>query len=59
MLPWDATSRSRFAQFAQTSDGLSKEPDMTPKELVSKWVRLFNEGDIGALINLYGPAKIS
>jgi limonene-1,2-epoxide hydrolase len=28
---------------------------LTPKELVSKWVQLFNEGDIDALINLYGP----
>jgi len=37
------------------SDRLSKEPELTPKELVSKWVQLFNQGDIDALINLYGP----
>ncbi len=32
---------------------------MTPKELVQKWVQLFNQGDIDELVSLYAPGAIN
>jgi ketosteroid isomerase-like protein len=32
---------------------------MTPKELVKKWVQLFNQGNIDELVSLYAPGAIN
>lgn len=32
---------------------------MTPKELVQKWVQLFNQGNIDELVSLYAPGAIN
>jgi hypothetical protein len=30
---------------------------MTPKELVQKWVQVFNQGNIDELVSLYAPDR--
>jgi hypothetical protein len=42
-----------------TSDSPPRVPEMTPKELVKKWVQLFNQGNIDELVSLYAPGAIN
>ncbi len=41
-----------------TSGCLRSVPEMKPRELLGKWVQLFNQADIEALVALYAPDAI-